>query len=57
VNAHESAHVDESLDELRRSLAGAVLVPDGDAARRGFNALIDRRPARRRAQPRRALRL
>lgn len=48
MNAHESAHVDESLDELRRSLAGAVLVPDDadyDAARRGFNALIDRRPA------------
>ena len=37
-----------SLTELRRSLAGAVLGPADpgyDAARRGFNALIDRRPA------------
>jgi len=37
-----------SLDDLRRSLAGAVLGPgdDGyDAARRCFNALVDRRPA------------
>jgi len=36
------------VDELRRSLAGAVLVatdPDYDAARRGFNAAVDRRPA------------
>jgi FAD/FMN-containing dehydrogenase len=43
-----SARVDEDLSELRQSLAGAVLGPeDGeyDAARRGFNALIDRRPA------------
>jgi FAD/FMN-containing dehydrogenase len=42
------ARVDESLTELRRSLAGAVLGPEDaeyDAARRGFNALIDRRPA------------
>jgi FAD/FMN-containing dehydrogenase len=34
--------------ELRRSLAGAVLVPgddEYDAARRCFNALVDRRPA------------
>ena len=33
---------------LRQSLAGAVLAPDApdyDAARRGFNALVDRRPA------------
>jgi FAD/FMN-containing dehydrogenase len=40
--------VDESLDELRRSLAGQVIGPsDGeyDAARRCFNALVDRRPA------------
>src|SRR5690349_12168290 len=39
---------DKSLDELRRSLAGAVIVPsdaDYHTARRGFNALIDRRPA------------
>jgi FAD/FMN-containing dehydrogenase len=36
------------VDELRRSLAGTVLVPsdpDYDIARRGFNAAIDRRPA------------
>ena len=40
--------VDESLDELRRSLAGSVLghADSGyDAARRCFNAWIDRRPA------------
>jgi FAD/FMN-containing dehydrogenase len=38
----------ESLTELRRSLAGCVLAPgdtDYDAARRSFNALVDRRPA------------
>jgi FAD/FMN-containing dehydrogenase len=38
----------DGLDELRRSLAGAVLTPtDGeyDTARRCFNALVDRRPA------------
>ena len=38
----------ESVDELRRSLAGPVVVPAAaafDASRRGFNALIDRRPA------------
>ena len=43
-----SAHVAESLDELRRSLAGAVLGPADpgyDAARRCFNALVDLRPA------------
>jgi FAD/FMN-containing dehydrogenase len=36
------------VDELRRSLAGSVLAPgdsDYDAARRCFNALIDRRPS------------
>jgi len=39
---------DERLNELRRALAGAVVGPadaEYDAARRGFNALIDRRPA------------
>jgi FAD/FMN-containing dehydrogenase len=39
---------DESLGELRRSLAGAVVAPadaDYDASRRCFNALVDRRPA------------
>jgi FAD/FMN-containing dehydrogenase len=38
----------EGLTELRRSLAGAVLVPSDagfDDARRCFNALVDRRPA------------
>jgi FAD/FMN-containing dehydrogenase len=41
-------HLDESLDELRRSMAGTILVaddPEYDAARSCFNALIDRRPA------------
>jgi FAD/FMN-containing dehydrogenase len=40
--------VDESLSELCRSLAGSVIGPadaDYDAARRCFNALVDRRPA------------
>jgi FAD/FMN-containing dehydrogenase len=40
--------VSESQDELRRSLAGAVITPADagyDAARRCFNALVDRRPA------------
>jgi FAD/FMN-containing dehydrogenase len=44
----ETALAEGSLTELRRSLAGAVLAPadEGyDAARRCFNALIDRRPA------------
>jgi FAD/FMN-containing dehydrogenase len=39
---------DKSLDELRHSLAGAVIdpaAPEYDTARRGFNALINRRPA------------
>jgi FAD/FMN-containing dehydrogenase len=43
-----TARVDEAVDELRRSLAGSVVLPadpDYDAARRGFNALVDRRPA------------
>jgi FAD/FMN-containing dehydrogenase len=43
-----SARVHESLSELRRSLAGAVVGPEDaeyDAARRCFNALVDRRPA------------
>jgi FAD/FMN-containing dehydrogenase len=38
----------EALADLRRSLAGAVVAPDDpeyDAARRCFNALVDRRPA------------
>jgi FAD/FMN-containing dehydrogenase len=42
------AHVAETVDELRRSLAGSVALPtdpDYDAARRCFNALVDRRPA------------
>jgi hypothetical protein len=36
------------LGELRRSLAGRVLAPTDpgyDAARRCFNAMVDRRPA------------
>jgi FAD/FMN-containing dehydrogenase len=40
--------VDENLNELRRSLAGTVVGPadaEYDAARRCFNALVDRRPA------------
>jgi len=43
-----SVGVAESVNELRRSLAGTVLIPgaaDYDAARRCFNALVDRRPA------------
>ena len=39
--------VDETLGELQRSVAGAVIGPadaDYDAARRCFNALVDRRP-------------
>jgi FAD/FMN-containing dehydrogenase len=38
----------DTLQELRRSLVGAVVGPDDagyDAARRPYNALIDRRPA------------
>jgi FAD/FMN-containing dehydrogenase len=40
--------VDQAVDELRRSLAGSVVLagdPDYDTARRCFNALVDRRPA------------
>ena len=40
--------MDEGATELRRSLTGAVLTPGDagyDAARRCFNALVDRRPA------------
>jgi FAD/FMN-containing dehydrogenase len=40
--------VDGNLDELQRSLAGSVIGPTDpgyDAARRCFNALVDRRPA------------
>jgi FAD/FMN-containing dehydrogenase len=40
--------VEPSLDELRLSLAGTVVLPGDDAydaARRCFNALVDRRPA------------
>jgi FAD/FMN-containing dehydrogenase len=43
-----SVPVEEVLSELRRSLAGGVLIPgdaDYDAARVCFNALVDRRPA------------
>jgi FAD/FMN-containing dehydrogenase len=43
-----SVLVEESLNELRRSLAGAVVAPadtEYDASRVCFNALVDRRPA------------
>jgi FAD/FMN-containing dehydrogenase len=43
-----AAPAEQSLTDLRRSLAGAVIVPADpgyDAARRSFNALVDRRPA------------
>ena len=46
--AIDPAGAGENLTELRRSLGGAVLTPadEGfDAARRCFNALVDRRPA------------
>ncbi len=39
---------DKSVDDLRHSLVGTIILPMDagyDAARRGFNALIDRRPA------------
>ncbi len=44
----KSTLIDDSLNELRRSLAGEVVSPAGpeyDASRRCFNALVDRRPA------------
>jgi hypothetical protein len=40
--------VTELLNQLRRSLAGEVIGPEdgeNDAARRCFNAFVDRRPA------------
>jgi FAD/FMN-containing dehydrogenase len=46
--ATESAGVGDGFTELRRSFAGAVLVPSDagfDTARRCFNALVDRWPA------------
>jgi FAD/FMN-containing dehydrogenase len=46
--AIESAGAGDGLTELRRSVGGAVLAPtdeEFDAARRCFNALVDRRPA------------
>ena len=39
---------EKSLDELQRALTGAIIRPadaEYEAARRGFNALVDRRPA------------
>ena len=44
----EPAQVDQTIGELRQSLAGSVLVPADagyDQARRAFNLLVDRRPA------------
>ena len=46
--AVDPAGADEGLTELRRSFDGAVLAPTNEgfyAARRCFNALVDRRPA------------
>ena len=46
--AIDPAGAGEDLTELARSLGGAVLAPTDegfDAARRCFNALVDRRPA------------
>ena len=46
--ARSIAQMDRYLDELRRSVTGAVIAPEEasyDAARRCFNALVDRRPA------------
>jgi FAD/FMN-containing dehydrogenase len=45
---NDKSHLDTDLADLRQSLAGTVLVADDDgyeAARRCFNALVDRRPA------------
>ncbi len=44
----ENVPADDSLSELRRSLAGVVVAPadaEYDTTRRCFNALVDRRPA------------
>jgi FAD/FMN-containing dehydrogenase len=44
----ENVLADKTLNELQRSLSGSVIRPtdaEYDRARRGFNALIDRRPA------------
>jgi FAD/FMN-containing dehydrogenase len=44
----ERTLVHESLSDLRKSLSGTVVAPEDaeyDAARRCFNALVDRRPA------------
>jgi FAD/FMN-containing dehydrogenase len=44
----ENVLSDRTLNELQRSLSGSVIRPtdaEYDRARRGFNALIDRRPA------------
>ena len=44
----ENVLSDRSVDELQRSLSGSVIRPtdaEYDRARRGFNALMDRRPA------------
>jgi FAD/FMN-containing dehydrogenase len=46
--ARSTAQMDGDLGELRRSVRGAVIAPEEasyDAARRCFNALVDRRPA------------
>ena len=46
--ARSIAQMDRHLDELRRSVTGAVIAPEEagyDVARRSFNALVDRRPA------------
>ena len=43
-----STHLSEGANDLRASLAGAAITPVDagyDAARRSFNALVDRRPA------------
>jgi FAD/FMN-containing dehydrogenase len=48
IEGVSSPVVSDALAELRRSLAGTVLLPADDgyeAARRCFNALVDRRPA------------